>query len=256
MVIPRLFLFEVEDQRWFPSSIRTYMTDYLSYVADRFDFYEPLTRPLEDLLDSTQSDQIVDLAAGSGGGWRLLLPRIKERIPHAKVICTDLFPPGQDSDDPSSASPEFWPQPVDARAVPDDLKGVRTMFLSFHHFKSKDAISILSNAVDKGQPIFIVEAQKRNLSHLIRFALSPLFVVLLTPQIRPFTLQRFIFTYLIPIIPLCVWWDGIVSVLRTFTPDELEGLANKADPSESFHWQVQNIEHQNVSLLVLTGQPS
>jgi hypothetical protein len=36
----RLHLFEFEDQPWFPRIVRDGMTDYLKFVANRFDFYK------------------------------------------------------------------------------------------------------------------------------------------------------------------------------------------------------------------------
>ena len=44
---------------------------------------------------------------------------------------------------------------------------------------------------------------------------------LLTPRMRPFRWSRLLFTYLVPLIPLVVLWDGIVSCFRTRTPEEL-----------------------------------
>ncbi len=91
------------------------------------------------------------------------------------------------------------------------------MFLSFHHFKPDEAMSILQNAVDSTLPIAIFEGQERNLSHFIKFLFSPINVLLITPFIRPFKFARILFTYFILIVPIFVFWDGNVSVLRTYS---------------------------------------
>ena len=44
--------------------------------------------------------------------------------------------------------------------VHDHLKGLRTMFLSFHHFKEEDATQILRNSVDAQMPILVAENWK------------------------------------------------------------------------------------------------
>jgi hypothetical protein len=258
LVVPRCHLFEFEDQGWFPGLIRGYMTDYLQYVADKFDFYRPVTPLLLGLLDRTNQSKIVDLASGSGGGWAKLLPRLKEKKPHITVTCTDLFPKesSRDCEESENSLPFFSNDPVDARYVPGELSGMRTMFLSFHHFRPNEAASILSGAVKDNQPIFIVEAQKRDLSHIIRFALSPIFVLLLTPFIRPLRFRRILFTYLIPIIPVFVLWDGIVSVLRTYTLQELNEFSKEIDPEGSFSWEADEITGKGVTLLVFSGVPS
>lgn len=46
-----------------------------------------------------------------------------------------------------------------------------------------------------------------------------------TPFIRPFRWARLLFTYPIPLVPLTCFWDGFVSQLRAYTPDELRDLA-------------------------------
>ena len=54
--------------------------------------------------------------------------------------------------------------------------------------------------------------------------LMPLFDWILTPTMRPFRWSRLLLTYLLPLIPLVVLWDGIVSCFRTRTPEELLAL--------------------------------
>jgi hypothetical protein len=49
-------------------------------------------------------------------------------------------------------------------------------------------------------------------------------VLLLTPFVRPFTLWRLLLTYVVPVAVPLILWDGIVSCLRSYTPDELREL--------------------------------
>jgi hypothetical protein len=46
-------------------------------------------------------------------------------------------------------------------------------------------------------------------------------VAIATPFIRPFHWNRLLWTYLIPLIPLICWWDGLVSQWRAYTVEEL-----------------------------------
>ena len=52
----------------------------------------------------------------------------------------------------------------------------------------------------------------------------PLIILLVTPAIRPLRLSRLIFTYLLPAIPIIGLFDGIVSCLRTYSPEEMRQL--------------------------------
>ncbi len=55
----------------------------------------------------------------------------------------------------------FYPGSVDATHVPRELKGLRTMFTSFHHFLPDAGRAILQDAVDAGEGIGIFEIPRR-----------------------------------------------------------------------------------------------
>ena len=56
----------------------------------------------------------------------------------------------------------------------------------------------------------------------------PLFVWLATPFMRPFRWDRLLWTYPLPLVPFTCLWDGIVSQLRAYTPQELEQMGAAA----------------------------
>src|SRR5205823_4226357 len=106
-----------------------------------------------------------------------------------------------------------------------------------HHFRPDDAVAILKNAAQAGQPIGIFEISDRSLRTLVpMLLLTPLMVLLATPFIRPFRWRRLFWTYVLPLVPLTCWWDGIVSQLRAYRPEELEELA-RAVGETTYCWQ-------------------
>lgn len=70
--------------------------------------------------------------------------------------------------------------------------------------------------------------------------LIPLVVRVITPAIRPFRLSRLFWTYLIPIVPLTILFDGIVSWLRIYSEDELRAMVAEIDDS-SFDWEIGSV---------------
>jgi hypothetical protein len=134
----------------------------------------------------------------------------------------------------------YWPEPVDAREVPLSLPGLRTMFASFHHFKPADARKILGGAAHQRTAICVFEATSRTATAIASAVLIPLFVLLLTPTIRPVSAAQLVFTYLIPLLPLLIFWDGLVSHLRTYSPEELIGLTKSID-SRGYRWSTGTI---------------
>jgi hypothetical protein len=236
----RVHLFEFEDFQWFPSSIRNYLTDFLQFVSNRFDIYKNVVPLIEEVLDKTGSDTIIDMASGGGGGFLKLSEHLQKSHPNLKIVLTDYYPNITAFQRTAKLSPVFTyhMQSVDAKKVPADLKGLRTQFLSLHHFRPDDAVQILQNAVDANSPIALFEAQERDVKSIISMIFSPISVLLTTPFIRPFDIGRIIFTYLIPLVPLFVMWDGIVSALRTYSVKEMEDLVSRVNGHERFEWKI------------------
>ena len=50
----------------------------------------------------------------------------------------------------------------------------------------------------------------------------------ITPRIKPLSATQLVFTYVIPILPLLIAWDGAVSNARTYSQDDLRQLADDA----------------------------
>ena len=58
-----------------------------------------------------------------------------------------------------------------------------------------------------------------------------------TPFIKPRGLRRFLWTYLVPAVPLATCWDGVVSLLRVYSAPELEDLTARI-PTLDYVWEI------------------
>jgi len=63
-----------------------------------------------------------------------------------------------------------------------------------------------------------------------------LMVFFLAPFARPLTWKQLLFTYLLPVIPLCFAWDGAVSNARTYTLDDMDQLLAGLE-TEDYKWE-------------------
>ena len=88
------------------------------------------------------------------------------------------------------------------------------------------AREVLGDAVRCGEGFAMAEVTSRTLRAFATILLMPAFAWVLTPRMRPFRWSRLLLTYLVPLIPLVVLWDGLVSCCRTRTPEELADLTS------------------------------
>jgi len=222
----RLHLFEIHDQSWCPRSLRDALTDFLQFTINLGRTYASVTPLLRDAVARAGATRVVDLCSGAGGPWRVL----RQAIP-VPVVLTDKYP----NRAARSGRLPFDPGPVDATAVPADLRGFRTMFTAFHHFRPAEARAILADAVQQRQGIGVFEISRRAPLEIAVIALTWLAVLVFVPFIRPLRWSRLAWTYLPPILPIVGLFDGIVSCLRTYSPTELRELSRGLD---SYEWEI------------------
>ena len=199
------------------------------------DTYQPAVAHLRTALDRAGTRQIVDLCSGGGGPWPRLLPQLDTPAAPVEVRLTDRYPNREAFErakERTGGRLAFHPDPVDATALPAGLTGFRTLFTAFHHFRPEAARAILADAVRAGQGIGIFEATQRTAPSLLATAFSPLIVLAVTPIIRPFRWSRLLWTYLIPLVPLLVLFDGLVSPACTYTPRELRAIADSLEATD------------------------
>jgi hypothetical protein len=261
MPIPRLHLFELEDQPWFPATVRDLATDYLHFIETKFALHRPAVRLLADALRQSRATRVVDLCAGGGGPVPALARELAAEGFAVRFTLTDRFPNVRAFERAAAAAPgaiDFIAEPVDARRVRAGLAGFRTLFNAFHHFRPADAIAVLGDAAAAGDPIGVFEIPDRRLATLLPLLfLTPLMVALATPVVRPFRWARLVWTYLLPLVPLTCWWDGVVSALRAYTPAELEWLAGQVGVA-GYTWRVRRVPIGSTPgwLTYLIGQPA
>jgi hypothetical protein len=236
----RVQFIELHEQPWFPSSLRDGITDALQFGFNLLKIYAPVVPLLQSALDSARSGSIIDMCSGGGGPWLDLCGKLHGNPSALQIWLTDKYPNLGAFGNVRAASENhitFYPDPVDAMNVPRKLKGFRTMFTSFHHFSPEEARAILQDAVDAREGIGIFEATRRAPSTIGLMFAWILALIVCTPWIRPFRWSRLLWTYLVPIIPLVLLFDGVVSCLRTYRPQELRELVEKLAANE-YQWEI------------------
>jgi hypothetical protein len=240
----RIHLFELEDFTWFPHWLRACLTKLMVVMHQLVGSSDDLARLLGNALAHSRQLAIVDLCSGGGGPMLPVFEKLRSQpgMADLRLTLTDLYP-NQEVAAAVNTSPTpelaYHLVAVNAVDVPADLPGVRTLVGSFHHMPPATARRILHQAHASQQPICIYEMSDNSLPTALWWISLPLLFLLsffLTPFARPLTWQQLLFTYLLPLIPLCFAWDGAVSNVRTYTLDDLDTLLQGLD-TEHYTWE-------------------
>jgi len=260
--LKRIHVFELEDQSWFPNIIRDCMTRTLNVMHSLVETNKYLPELLARVLKETNNTKIIDLCSGGGGPMVEAFDILKKEhgLKDLKLKMTDLYPHKQFANhinENNDKNISYLNQSVDATNIPESEVGLRTMICSFHHMRPKVAKQILRNAQDSNQPILIYEISDNK--HpiwltLISMPLTFIMCLFITLKVRPMTWQQIVFTYFIPIIPICFAWDGAISNARTYTLKDLS-LLLKDLQSEQYHWESGSISGKPSDKLYLIGKP-
>lgn len=241
----RVHTFELEDQAWFPSWLRSSLTRLIAAFCRGIGVPDALAPLVRRALQDQGLTTIVDLGSGAGG----ILPDVLDRVREAPgfedttLRLTDAFP------DPEARAffadvdgIDYDAEPLDATDLTDAPTGLKTMVNAFHHLRPDDARRMLERAEAARQPLLIYE-----LSDAVPFVpwlvflplgLAVVFVMALifTPFVRPLTLRQLVLTYVIPVIPACYAWDGQASAPRIYGLSDLDELLEGLG-GEGYTWE-------------------
>jgi hypothetical protein len=248
--------FELHDHRLFPGLLRDLVTDALEAIWNYTNSYRVIVPRLRAAMEDAGTHRIVDLCSGGGGPWI----RLREQFATAEefpvsVSLTDKYPNERAlTQAGAAAGVEFYSAPVDARHIPADLDGFRTIFSTFHHFNPVAARAILSDAVMRHQGIAIFEAAKCSIRTAFATTAVPLLCLRVTPLIRPFRWSRIVWTYLLPVVPFTLFVDGVLSCLRAYSLEDLRELSDGL-AGDAYQWEMGEEGGGRIGITYLIGRP-
>lgn len=240
--------------------LRDGLTGFLQIAAEFFGIYDAAAGLVADVVKRHPQSRLIDL--GSGGGGPLLRMRDALREKHGidvDAVMTDLYPnvgAFAFAEARSGGKVKGIRTSIDATDVPADLDGVRTVFNAFHHFRPELARRIVVDAARKRQPFISLEVVERRVPTVLFLMGTPLAALILTPFSRPLTPGRLFFTYVLPLIPLGIWWDGMMSCLRGYSVEELRALTDDLnDDDYAFRVERIPVPWQPLRITALIGEP-
>ena len=259
----RVQFIEIHDQPWFPSSLRDLVTDDLQVLLNIGKPYADILPQLREGIEHAGADRVLDLCSGAGGPWPWLADALERSGLRLCVELSDKYPNAQARERVRSDSGKlrYREEAVDATRVPRGLSGFRTLFTSFHHFPPEQARAILKDAVANRQGIGVFEIPGRRPLTLMLLPLVLIGDILVVPFFRPGPLGRaawrLVWRWLIPIVPLVLLFDGIVSCLRAYSPRELGELTSGLADA-GYRWKIGCMKRGfgRLPITFLVGYPS
>lgn len=243
MTLPRLHLVETEELSWLPAFMRRGIINALGLILRTvkayehgFDLFARWSKGGRDLLD---------LGSGSGDHVGKLLQFRRSKGDDAEapltVCVSDLAPDVQRFRRLQNQFPDqirYVAQSLDATHVGVTLgRDLRSMFTAFHHLNPDQARALLLDASQHSNGIFIFEPQTRRVASLLANAMGIVFGMIAPFVVRPFDWRIALFSTVIPVIPLLLVFDGVVSVLRSYTVAEIEAMIASL-PENDFDWEI------------------
>jgi hypothetical protein len=258
----RIHLFEFEDFNWFPNFLRICLTRYINTMHKLLGTKDNLNNLLEKALAHSSEKQIIDLCSGSGGPMIDALKHLKQKpgLENLKLILTDLYPnlkAAKKINEQNNSSLTYNIESINATKLNSSTKGLRTMICSMHHMKPEVAKEILKDAKENKQPICIYEISDNGFPKWLWWTAFPINIIttfFITPMIRPMSWQQLIFTYIVPILPIIIAWDGAVSNARTYTLADMDILLEGLK-SDDYIWKKNTIKGKGGNKIYLMGLP-
>jgi hypothetical protein len=159
------------------------------------------------------------------------------------VVLSDLFPnvarfAAQRQKHPDQIA--FLEAPIDATRVPNlpDIPRVRTIIGALHHFRPEQVRQMLADAAQHADGFAAFEGSERNWLSIASASVLPLVgTAVASFGLRPWRPSHLLWGAVVPVVPLTLGFDAVVSSLRSYTVDELRALADEVGVDD-FAWEV------------------
>lgn len=221
------FLFEFMDQEWIPRSLHATLRDVLGFHlhVTLLNYYGWAAESTLRTAGHLGASRVSEMGAGSAGFAQTLAKLIRDRRADMAVEISDLRPNVEQYRSLEAEFPGILhakTESVDFVSAPDS-SGDRVVVLSaaFHHVPYEARERVLRAMAPRNVMIF--ESVTRNLKSMAGCAIGFL-PAMATPVYffgtREGRWRRFFWCWVVPVAPLMVAWDGVVSCFRCWTEEE------------------------------------
>lgn len=208
---------ELEDYNWFPHILRNFQTDFIGFVASKFNLYDAYIDYLKEVKPTKNT--MIDLCSGSG---EPAISIFNKSNCFTHLTLSDKYPQNLKLND--SKIPNKIEQ-LDVLDMHFLSNKSYTMFNAFHHFSENEKGLIVEKIEQSNSNAFIVEVlQPSFICFLKVFFTTTVGMFFLSPFLRPFSFWRLFFTYILPINLFTICYDGLVSVIKSGSLEQYQKM--------------------------------
>lgn len=226
-------LFEFGDLAISPSLYHVYLRRFLFLSYKVYGFHRLWVPAFSEFLKNVKSHTIMDCCSGTGEPLLLLNSEIRDQdTEHINYLLSDFRPQQefiQKFVELGNKKFQYIPVPIDATKEQEKFNYPKIFINSFHHFSKDQVEKILETNFRNKNEVIIMEYVRNSPLGYLSVLVGTCTVFLLLPfmvQLKHFPVMA-LFTYVIPIFPLMILWDGFVSCAHEYSAKDLEKIVNK-----------------------------
>lgn len=223
-------LFEFGDLNCMPDWYHIYLRKYLTFFYRVFGYYKLWVPDFANFIKKIKKQKLMECCSGSGDALVLIDSQLdKKEFDTINYILSDIRP-----------NPEFYTRfnitpngrfnyiedPVDITQETTKYDYPKIFINSFHHFSRDQAKKILDVNLSRKNEIIILEYVRKSFLGFLSMPIGPIVIILTLPfvvKLKHLPVMAF-FTYFLPVFPIMMLWDGIVSCLHEYNEDDLQKI--------------------------------
>lgn len=218
---------QVSQSHWAPDFIKEQVPEFLDYIVGMVE----ANKPFLPLIRSDKSKPSFYLIAPEVGGSSVLLGKeLHKEFPENQInIITDNLPEAR-LQHFKQLFPDInvWGNFTRLSDVSKGEDGASKVAVSINHahlLSDGELVSQLKRMTQDFDQIVIGEGNNKSIRQVIgMLLLSPLVACVCGPLVKPFKWSRLFFTYVIPLIPFTIAWDGMVALFKIRSPESIKAL--------------------------------
>lgn len=225
-------LFEFGDLDCVPDLYHVYLRKYLVFFYKAFGYYNLWVPGFTNFVKKLKKKELMECCSGAGEPLQLIDARLDtNQVGSLSYLLSDIRPNPEIVDKFNQEGLRFR-YVSDSVDVTQDLEKFdcpKIFINSFHHFTNEQVEKIFLNNFKRKNEIIILEYVSKSFLGFFSMLVGPIVVIFTLPfvvKLRHLPVMM-VFTYILPLFPLMMLWDGIISCLHEYSESNLKAIVKK-----------------------------